>query len=166
MADSASPASPKPDQPAADLAARYAAISLPPAMAAIPEALEGMQFSQDFSGSAQQLQTDIDTLRLSLETLDFGRACVISVDMDYVALQADNSMSFTGGLSSIPDAIHLTQQHTLFPDIDGHKPLANGALQLQSAADHITSIPEKLETRDEGPGTDDLSAFLSGNQHQ
>ena len=162
MADSASPTSPKPDQPAADLAARYAAISLPPAMAAIPEALEGMQFSQDFSGSAQQLQTDIDTLRLSLETLDLGRG-LLSVNTDYVALHADTSMSLTGGLSSIPDAIHLTQQHTLSPDIDSHKPLANGAVHLQSAADHIAIIPEKLETRDEGPGTDDLSAFLSGN---
>ena len=165
MADSASPTGPKPDQPAADLAARYAAISLPPAMAAIPEALEGMQFSQDFSGSAQQLQTDIDTLRLSLETLDFGRARIGSVIMDYVASHADKLMSFTGGLISIPDAIHLTQQHTLSPDTDSHKPLANGAVHLQSAADHITTIPEKLE-RDDGPGTDDLSAFLSGKQHQ
>lgn len=47
--------------------------ALPPVMAAIPDALEGMQLAQDFTGSAQQLQADMDALRLSLETLDFGR---------------------------------------------------------------------------------------------
>lgn len=49
------------------------ACTLPLAMAAIPDALEGMQLSQDFTGSAQQLQADMDALRLSLETLDFGK---------------------------------------------------------------------------------------------
>ena len=41
-------------------------------MAAVPEALEGMQLSQHFSGAAQQLQADMDALKMSLETLDFG----------------------------------------------------------------------------------------------
>ena len=41
-------------------------------MAAIPEAMEGMQLSQRFSGAAQQLQADMDALKMSLETLDFG----------------------------------------------------------------------------------------------
>ena len=42
-------------------------------MAVIPEAVEGMQLSQRFSGAAQQLQADMDALRMSLETLDFGQ---------------------------------------------------------------------------------------------
>ena len=41
-------------------------------MAAIPEAVEGMQLSQRFSGAAQQLQADMDALRMSLGALDFG----------------------------------------------------------------------------------------------
>lgn len=42
-------------------------------MAAIPEAMEGMRLSQHFSGAAHQLQADMDVLKLSLETLDFGK---------------------------------------------------------------------------------------------
>ena len=45
---------------------------LPSPMAAIPEAVEGMQLSQRFSGAAQQLQADMDALKLSLATNDFG----------------------------------------------------------------------------------------------
>lgn len=41
-------------------------------MAAIPEAMEGMELSQRFSGAAQQLQADMDALRMSLKTFDFG----------------------------------------------------------------------------------------------
>lgn len=50
----------------------YLSGQLPPPMAAIPEAVEGMQLSQRFSGAAQQLQADMDALKMSLETLDFG----------------------------------------------------------------------------------------------
>lgn len=45
---------------------------LPLPMAAIPEAVEGMQLSQRFSGAAQQLQADMNALRMSLGALDFG----------------------------------------------------------------------------------------------
>lgn len=45
---------------------------LPPSMAAVPEALEGMQLSQRFSGAAHQLQADMNALRQSLAALDFG----------------------------------------------------------------------------------------------
>lgn len=45
---------------------------LPLPMAAIPEAVEGMQLSQRFSGAAQQLQADMNALRMSLGVLDFG----------------------------------------------------------------------------------------------
>ena len=44
-------------------------------MAAVPEALEGMQLSERFSGAAHQLQADMNALRHSLQTLDFGRQC-------------------------------------------------------------------------------------------
>ena len=47
-------------------------------MAAIPEAMEGMQLSQRFSGAAQQLQADMDALKMSLEHLDFGMQQIYS----------------------------------------------------------------------------------------
>ena len=49
---------------------------LPSVMAAVPEALEGMQLSQQFSGAAHQLQADMDALRMSLDTLNFGKVAV------------------------------------------------------------------------------------------
>ena len=55
-------------------------------MAAVPEAVEGMQLSQDFSGSAQHLQADMNALKRSLETLDVGK---------------------------VPDAKSVTQQHLI-----------------------------------------------------
>ena len=45
-------------------------------MAAVPEAMEGMQLSQRFSGAAQQLKAEMDALKVSLETLDFGKHVV------------------------------------------------------------------------------------------
>ena len=56
-------------------------------MAAIPEALEGMQLSQRFSGAAQQLQADMDALKMSLETLDFGRQLIRESHVMHCALQ-------------------------------------------------------------------------------
>lgn len=62
-------------------------------MAAIPEAVEGMQLSQRFSGAAQQLQAEMDALELSLETNDFGKqhatdvkSCVALYEAKYSTL--------------------------------------------------------------------------------
>ena len=46
---------------------------MPPAsMATIPDLEEGLQLSQHFAATSQQLQADMDALKLSIETLDFG----------------------------------------------------------------------------------------------
>lgn len=45
---------------------------LPPFMAEVLDALEGMQLSQRFTGAAHQLQEDMDNLKLSLKSLDIG----------------------------------------------------------------------------------------------
>ena len=41
-------------------------------MATIPDLEEGLQLSQHFAATSQQLQADMDALKLSIETLDFG----------------------------------------------------------------------------------------------
>ena len=41
-------------------------------MAALPDLEEGLQLSQHFAATSQQLQADMDALKLSIETLDFG----------------------------------------------------------------------------------------------
>lgn len=56
-------------------------------MAAIPEAMEGMQLSQRFSGAAQQLQADMDALKMSLEHLDFGMQQICSSHVMHCALR-------------------------------------------------------------------------------
>ena len=45
-------------------------------MATIPDLEEGLQLSQHFAATSQQLQADMNALKLSIETLDFGEQAV------------------------------------------------------------------------------------------
>ena len=151
----------QPVQQAGNASAAHVTHSLPAAMAAIPEALEGMQLSQSFSGSAQQLQADMDALRLSLETLDFGTLYLPSVHgcAEPLLQTALTQLYKSGGLTALPDAIHLTQQEGLPSGHEGHAMQTSEAMQLQPVNEPVKPSKELDSCAD---GQDDLSAFLSG----
>ena len=86
-------------------------------MAAIPEANEGMQLSQRFSGVASELHANMDALKLSLETLNFGEFTVQSSPqlVQLCALQSAGRLDHDAAVCNV---LHCTCQasHQL-----GHK---------------------------------------------
>lgn len=67
----------------------------------------------------------------------------------------------SGGLTALPDAIHLTQQERLPSGNEGHAIQTSGMRQLQLVNDPVKAS-EGPDSSADGFGKDDLSAFLSG----
>lgn len=151
-------------------------------MAAVPEALEGMQLSQRFSGAAQQLQADMDALKTSLETLDFGGhliqySCVMHCALRFSTLQHtpgnnDKNPVFalekpthgnactTGGVQALPEASMALQQ------TDGRSSEQADDAFRSAQQRHHESVTQSafiaaVTPQNAAPDTD-LSAFLSG----
>ena len=67
----------------------------------------------------------------------------------------------SGGLTALPDAIHLTQQERIPSGNEGHAMQTSEMMQLQPVNDPVKAS-EGPDSNADGYGQDDLSAFLSG----
>ncbi len=152
-------------------------------MAAIPEAMEGMQLSQRFSGAAHQLQADMDALKLSLETLDFGETKVNSLQADsliayadwllrrkhlsvhihassVVGVQSPDACVMTGRVQALPDASSALEQANLLDTTYTGTSDQPALAAYRDPQDH--SVAANGTQNSPVPDSSDLSAFLSG----
>ena len=76
-------------------------------MATIPDLEEGLQLSQHFAATSQQLQADMDALKLSIGTLDFGEQAVSCTSLARTKRTCSKHTMQAAGVPLAASLLHL-----------------------------------------------------------